>query len=479
LLSAFCGAAAAAGAVRILRDAMPSFVTESLPNWRAMHVDLRALIVSIAVATVTGVMIALWPIVRVARTDVVVELKEGARSATSSGDASHGRRGLVVVEIALAIVLLAAAGLLSRSVRNLYAVDPGFRGDHLLTLRITSPPRVPGDTTPVDSMRYEHLAERLEAIPGVASASPAFGLPYGHAASTNGFRIEGRPSDSPLRGAAVQMVPAGTKYFQTLDLPILRGRPFAATDRSGWPRVAIIDEALAKRFFANDEPLGQRVIIDSVPWRIVGVARAVRRDARGHVISQVPGVLYRPIAQWYWRSPEFVLRTRGDPLDVVAAAIRAVRAFDPNVAVTRVASMATLMEQDVAPDRVLAVMIAVFAAAATLISAIGLYGVVSYSVAQRSREFGIRRALGAESGSVLTLVLGQGARLAAAGAAIGLVGALLAGRLLRALLFGVSPADPLTLAIVATGMCVIALLAAYGPARRAVRIDPMLALRDE
>ena len=306
-----------------------------------------------------------------------------------------------------------------------------------------------------------------------------FGIPYSRSASTNGFTIEGRATTSPLRGSAVQMVPAGVDYFATLEIPMLRGRAFTATDRSGAPRVAIIDEAIAEKFFPTEDPIGHSLVIDSIPWQIVGVAGKTRYGARNRIISQSPGEIYRPMAQWPWRFTQFVVRTRGEPLQTAPEAMRVVRNFDRDLAVTRVATLESVVRDDLAPDQVFAGSMVVLAVAAVLISAIGLYGVISYGVAQRMREFGIRRALGAESRALLALVLGQGARLAATGAALGLVGALAATRVLRAVLFGVSPTDPLTLAAVVAAMCAVGVAAAYVPARRATRVDPMVSLREE
>jgi predicted permease len=477
--SGVLGAAVAVGATHVVRDAMPSFVVEYLPNWRSMHVDLAALVMALATGAFTGIAIGLWPALRFARPELVQELKDGARSATASGRVSRMRHVLVVFEIAFAIVLLAAAGLLARSVSNMHAVHSGFRADHVLTFRVDAPAKAPHDSTPVDSLRWERLAERLDALPDVIRAAAVYGVPYSRSASTNGFSIEGRPANSPLHGSAVQMVPAGVDYFATLEIPILRGRAFTSTDRSGAPRVAIIDQVIADKFFPTEDPIGHSVVVDSIPWQIVGVAGKTRYGARGRVISLSAGEIYRPMAQWPWRFAQLVVRTRGEPLETAPEAIRVVRNFDRDMAVTHVATLESVVRDDVAPDRVLADSMLGLAIAAVLISAIGLYGVISYGVAQRMREFGIRRALGAESSALLGLVLGQGMRLAASGAALGLLGALAAMRVLRAMLFGVSPTDPLTLAAVVAAMCAVGVGAAYVPALRATRVDPMEALREE
>jgi len=274
------------------------------------------------------------------------------------------------------------------------------------------------------------------------------------------------------------MVPATAEYFATLELPVIRGRAFTREDKSNTMPVAIIDEALARRFFANEDPIGRVLVISKVRWQIVGVVGEANHGIR-NLRGQGAGEIYRPMAQWPRRSIQLVVRTNGDPMRAAPAVMKVAREFDRDLAVSRVMAMETLINDDIAPDRVLAGMMMGFALAAVLISAIGLYGVISYGVAQRMREFGIRRALGADAVSLLALVLGQGVRLATLGAAIGIIGAVAATRLMGAMLFGVSPTDPLTLAAVAVSMCVVGVAASYLPARRATRVDPMTSLREE
>jgi len=472
------GAGVAAIATRLVRDALPDFVAELFPNWSTMRIDVPALLVALGTGVVTGVVIGLWPAWRFGRPTLVSALKDGARSATESRP-SRTRRGLVVAEIAFAIVLLAAAGLLTRTLRNLHSVHPGFRADHVLTFRVTGPPRVPSDSMPLDSLKFERLASLLDAVPGVIRAAPVYGAPYTHAASTNGFGIRGTESDLPGHRYSVRMIPAGAEYFATLEIPIRRGRAFTGNDKSGAPLVAIVDETVARRFFAGRDPIGQFIRIDTLYWQIVGIAADTRYGARNRTVAMYPGEVYRPIAQWPWRQVQFVLRTRGAPLDVAPAATGVVRGFDRDLAITRVETMESVVEEDVAPDRLISGMMLGFAIAAVIIAAVGLYGLISYGVAQRVREFGIRRALGAESSALLSLVLGQGLRLAIVGSVLGIAGALATTRLMTALLYGVSPADPLTLFAVVASMCVVGLAASYVPARRASVADPMESLREE
>jgi putative ABC transport system permease protein len=479
IVSGAAGAAVAAAAVRAVRDSMPSFIVEQLPSWPAMRMDIPSLLIALGTGALTGFVIGLWPAWRFGRPMLVNALKDGARNASSAGGASRTRRALVVAEVAFAIVLLAAAGLLARTLRNLHSVQPGFRADHLLTFRVTGPPHLQGDSTPVDSLKFERLARLLDQVPGVVRAAPVYGAPYTHSASTNGFGIRGAESDRPGHRFSVQMVPAGVDYFSTLEIPIKRGRSFTEADRPDAARVAVIDETVARQFFKDLDPIGEYIKIDTLYWQVVGIAGDTRYGARNRKPAIYPGEIYRPIAQWPWRQAQFVVRTRGNPLDVAPTLQRVVRDFDRDLAVTRIQTMTSVIEEDVAPDRLISGMMLGFAGAAVLIAAIGLYGVISYGVTQRVREFGIRRALGAESSALVSLVLGQGVRLAGIGAFLGVIGAIAATRLMRSVLYGVSPGDPLTLGGVVVAMCIVGLAASYIPARRASLADPMVSLREE
>ena len=478
LIAGAVGAGVAAAATHLIRDGMPDFVIEQLPNWGSMGIDVTALLVALGTGAITGFIIGLWPAWQFGRPALVNVLKDGARTATS-GRPSRTRRGLVIAEVAFAIVLLAAAGLLTRTLRNLHAVHPGFRADHVLAFRITGPPRVPGDSLPLDSLKFDRLSSMIDAVPGVIRAAAVFGAPYTHSASTNGFGIRGTESDRPGHGYSVRMIPASADYFETLEIPIVRGRAFTSNDRSGTAPVAIVDQTVARRFFATQDPIGRFIHIDGVYWQIVGIASDTRYDTRDRKVAMYPGEVYRPMAQWPWRQAQFVVRTKGNPLDVAPAVARIVHDFDPDLALTRVQTMESVIDEDVAPDRMISGMMLGFAIAAVIIAAIGLYGLISYGVAQRVREFGIRRALGAESSALLSLVLGQGLRLAALGSLLGLAGALATTRLMGALLYGVSPVDPVTLAAVVAAMCLVGLAAAFIPARRASIADPMESLREE
>ncbi|HWG34302.1 MAG TPA: ADOP family duplicated permease [Gemmatimonadaceae bacterium] len=472
------GAAVAAVGIRLVRDLMPAFVSEALPRWHDLHLDGPALAAALITSVLTGVAIGLLPALRFTRDGVVEGLKSDSRSASAGGGVSRTRRGLVVAEVALAVVLLGSAGLLARSVANQRATHDGFRSDSTLTFRVTAPPAVAGQPRS-DARYWAPLAQRFGALPNVVAVSSALGLPYSPAAPTEAFTVAGRAAALNGQESTARIVVAGAGYFSTLGISIRSGRSFDASDRADAPRVAIVDEHLARIVFGNADPIGRTLVIDNAQWRIVGVAAETRPNARRPLAVTTLGELYLPLAQRPTNALQFVIRTRAEPLQLARAAMATVHEFHRDLAVTEVQTFTALVDNASAPYRVLTGAMIGFAAAAATIALIGLYGIVSFVVAQRMREFGIRRALGAETAELFRLVLGESAMLAAVGIAIGVLGALGAGRVMRLILVGVSAADPLTLAAIIGTMMLVAVGAAYGPARRAAKADPMAALRNE
>jgi predicted permease len=445
-----------------------------LLGWPEILFDVGAFAFALASGLVSGLVIGLWPSIRSARPKLMSGLRDGTRTATGGIDTAGARRSLVVGEVAVAIVLLAAAALLARSFQKIYAIRPGFDTDRVLALRVQSPPPSPG--THADAEQFDRLVRAIEAIPGVERAGATLGLPFGHGSIAGSFEVEGRATVTSGQRPRASMQSATPGYFEALGIPIVRGRSFSEGDRANAPRVALINQVVAQRFFPDEDPIGRAVIIDDARWEIVGVVGAV---FHGNVEQMTPTEIYRPAQQWERPSVWIAMRTRTDPATIGPNVAEAVRRFDPDIAITRLLTMSALRANDMASERRMLRVMAAFALAAVLISVIGLYGVISYSVSQRTREFGVRLALGAKRSAVLGLVLGQGVRLAAMGAAFGIAVALGVLRLMRAMLFGVSPVDPLTLGAVALTMCAVAVFAAYLPAHRAMRIDPMTSLRDD
>jgi putative ABC transport system permease protein len=481
LIGGIGGAGVAALGIRFVRDDMPAFITDAVPRWHDLHLDFNALAVALLTSALTGIAVGLWPALRFTRSAVVEGLKAGARGTSAGGSTSRIRRVLVVVEIAFAIALLGAAGLLARSMQHQRMARDGFRSDNALTLRVTAPAALTSATgqratAPFD---WTRLARRLDAVPSVVHATAALGLPYSNAAPTQAFAVEGRAPAAPGHEPTSRVVAADADYFATLDIPIRAGRAFEASDRLGTPRVAIVDARLARIVFGDADPIGHTLVIDKAAWRIVGVAAETRPNARRAIGVTSVGEIYLPVAQRPSSTMQFVLRTEGNPLHAAREATRAVHELDRDFAVTNVQTLTALVDDATAPYRLLTGSMVSFALAAATIAIIGLYGIVSFLVAQRMREFGIRRALGAGAPALAGLVLGESGALAAIGSGFGLLGALGAGKLMRVVLVNVSPADPLTLGGVVAAMVVVAVLSAYGPARRAAGADPMIALRSE
>lgn len=462
------GALVAWGGIAAIRALMPADLASSMPGWSLFRLDLPALALALGIGIGTGAVIGLWPALRFARPNLVMELHATSRTIT---DRAVGRRMLVGTQVAFAVVLLSAAGLLARSIQHLYTIPTGITPDHVLAFRIQSPPYRPG--TVDDSTSEDRLANALTAVPGVRSAGVTFALPFSDAMSTNNFDIVGQPAPAPHHHPYSRMQPATPDYFATLGIPIVRGRAFLPSDAPGAPRVAIVNRAMVQRFFPHEDPVGQTLAIGGEQWRIVGVSGNVMYGQLGQPVTPE---IYRPMQQWPWSDVGVVVRTLDDPATAESAVLAAVRRFDPDLAVSRMSPMAEQFRNISAPYWIMLGLMGGFAVIAMLISAIGLYAVISYSVAQRTREFGVRMALGAEPRGLLRLVLGQGLKLTAVGGAIGFVAALAVTPLLRSLLYGVSPSDPVTYALVAVGASVVGVVASYRPARRAAETDPMTSL---
>ena len=468
------GAAVSAVALTLVRSTVSASMIARRPEIAHIAPDGAALITALSMGLLTGLLIGVWPAVRFSRPDIVGELMDAPRGATATRGGASFRQGLAVAQIGFAIMLLTAATLLVRSARATYAVRPGFDAEHVLALRYhdaMNSPRRFGDPE-----RRDRLVMALEALPGVRRAAAALDLPYDDEYYSNRVHIVrngSRTSDSVT--VRLRAVTAG--YFDVLGIPIIGGRPFNDDDRSGTLPVAIINQVLANRLFPDVSPVGQALTVEQSQWIVVGVSGnvsygSVRRPVAPEVfrvMRQRPGGVTTGIA----------VRAQGDPAMLAASVRRVVREFDADVAITRMQPLAARQFDALAPIRLNVGMMTFFAAAATLISAIGLYGVVNYGAAQRTREFGVRLALGATQGSLVRLVLGQGLRLAAVGAILGGFGAIASARLMRSLLFHVSPSDPTTYLLVTLGMGAVALAASYVPARRASRVDPALALRHD
>ena len=473
-------------------NALRTLAQSSLPAATPISIDVRVLLFAAAISVLTGVLFGVAPALQLSRPQVAEALKDAARS--SSGAAGQKMRSvLVVAEISMALMLLVGAGLLVRSLQRLLEVSPGFQAEHLLTARLSLPQTQYRDTTAINSF-YRDVTQRLGAVPGVQAAGMGTILPmtgrhssgstYVEHTSATGFQMS-PVFHAPNIEADQRFVTPG--FFEAMRIPLLHGRWFTASDDANAPDVAIVDEEFAKRFWPDRDPIGERIATGAIPnsnppvprWRtVVGVVGHVKNDS---LDQQGREQTYYPIAQAPFpvRSMYLAVRATGDPAALTSGVRGAVAGLDSTLPLYEVKTMDEWLQQSVAQRRFNMLLLVIFSALALLLASIGTYGVISYSVNQRTREIGIRMALGASRADVLRMIVGGGMRLTAIGIAIGAVLALLAARFLSTLLFGVHSTDPATFVGVAAILAVSAFAAAYLPARRATRVNPVVALRYE
>jgi len=466
--------------VNLIMARIPAQVMTQMPYLRGLPLNLGVLEFTLAISLLTGIVFGLVPAVQASRLDLQDALKEGT-TRTAGGTAQHRlRNALVVSEIALSLVLLAGAGLLMKSLLRLLEVNPGFETQNLLAAEISAP-----DARYSDQQRNEtflrQVLDRVGSIPGVRGAGLIDVTPL-HGGGTTGFAVEGRPAPPPGQAPEANTRDVSPNYFSVMGIPLVRGRFFTDQDKSGSPLVLIINETLADKVFPGQDAVGHRFvfIFDSHPTaaEIVGV---VGDEKLGSLDQRTTPVLYSSSFQSNDTDLTLVVRANGDPANLTAAVRAEVANLDPSVLVNSAITLRTIIEDSpsVFMRRFPALLIGIFAVLAVLLSAIGIYGVLSYLVTQRTREIGVRMALGAQRSSILRLLLGEGMRLVALGIGIGLVVAVGATRLLAGLLFGVLPTDPSVLLVVTGLISVVTLAACSIPAWRATKVDPMVALRYE
>jgi putative ABC transport system permease protein len=441
--------------------------------------DGRVLVFTLLVSLLTAALFGLAPAWQASKLNLNEALKEGGRGAS----AGRGRlRNLLVLgEIAIALTLLVGAGLVLKSFYRLLQVDPGFDPANVLTLRLAlSPTQYPEGQQ--QRAFYEQALSQITAIPGVQAAGAVQNLPMSGSLSTKNFSIEGQPDPS----LQVDFYQASPNYFRAMGMRVASGRFFTQDDREDQPRVAIVNETLARRFFPDQNPLGKRIRIGNAtgpfPWlSIVGVVRDVKHNGLDEETKPALYVPYMqpPLPQWKYGSMFLTVRTQSDPLNLIAALRSTVQALDKNQPLYRVATMEQLLARSLAARKFSLLLLVLFAALALSLSVIGLYSVLAYAVTQRTHEIGIRIALGASANDVLRLVVKQGMALALIGVAVGLLAALALTRLMKSLLFGVGPTDPLTFIVIAALLTLVAFVACWVPARRATKVDPLIALRTE
>ncbi|HYV07145.1 MAG TPA: ABC transporter permease, partial [Blastocatellia bacterium] len=422
-----------------------------------------------------GVIFGLVPALQASRPNLNETLKEGGRGTTTGHH--RVRSSLVVVEVALALVVLVCSGLLIRSFLRLQQVNPGFNANNALTVNIALPGRKYPNPDQFSGF-FTQLIEKTSALPGVVSVGATQSLPI-QSDYVLGFNIQGRPPDAPGEGKSTNYYAVTPDYFKAMGIPILRGRGFTDQDNMTAPKVAVINETLAKAYFPDEDPIGKSINVTLGPEQfreIVGIVA----DVKQYGLAQ-PSTFqtYGPYLQTPFSGMTLVVRTEHDPASLTGAIRGEVLSLDKEQPISRVKTLDQILSASTQQQQFLMLLLGVFAGVALILAAVGLYGVMSYAVTQRTHEIGIRMALGANAGNVLRLVVGHGMMLALIGVGIGLAGAFAVTRVMKGLLFSIGATDPLTFAAISVLLTGVALGACLVPARRAIKVDPMVALRHE
>ncbi len=479
LVGAAAGLALASWSIRLILDFMPESVGRYLPGWTKIGLDWRALLFALAIAVAAGVLAGLAPAVEGSHPNLNETLKEGGRGGSSGRARRRLRSAFVVAEIALSLVLLVGAGLILKGFRSLLGLNNHFQPKSLLTTIVD----LPASRYASDSVRrsfYEQALRQLGSMPGVRLAAAATNVPDGDDSTAGSFSIEDRPA-KPGEHALAYWQWVSPEFFRALHVPLVEGRLFNQGDGPTAPPVAAISQELARRYFAGRDPVGLSIKFGDAnskyAWaRIVGVVGEVQYDWSNR---QIIPALYEPAAQAPQTETYLMVRASGDPNSLIATARQRIAAIDPDLAVRDAQTLDRTISDSMLGLGYVAVMMTVLGAIALVLACIGIYGVMSFAVAERTHEIGIRVALGARRGQVMKLVLGHGLALGAIALAIGLPVAAALARLLEGLVFGVSATDPATFAGVAIVLLGVVLAACYAPARRAMRVDPTTALRHE
>ncbi len=463
---------------------LTAYVARFTPRAHEVQVDAQVLLFTLAIAGIVSILTGTAPALA-RRSDLVSTLKEGGTQATLGASRGKARSTLIVAQVAVSFLLLIGAGLAVRSLINLQRVDAGFHPENVLTMQIS-----------LDFSRYmsdkgmdasnqlmlgfsDSLLEKIQAMPQVTSAAMSGEFPLDKSpAANNEYLIEGHQGEASEAKPTAEFNVVTPDYFRTLGIPIFSGRTFDGRDRPGKPRVAIVNQSLARRYFPDQDPVGRRISFDDgKQWtQIVGVTG----DVRERTLDQAPkDLIYVPYAQYPQMAPSLITRTQGDPMNIARAAVQHLYEVDPNQPAGHIQSLEQVRADSIAAPRLTANLLGLFALLALAIAAAGIGGVMALSVSQRIHEIGVRMAMGARPAEIIWMVLKQGMTLALVGVAAGALGAFALTKALKSLLFGVTPTDPATFGMVAAVLAVAALAACYIPARRAAHVDPLQALRAE
>ncbi|MFL5238337.1 MAG: ABC transporter permease [Rhizomicrobium sp.] len=474
---AVCGGTAGVVLAKWGLDALLALAPANLPRSGEIHLDAGVLLFALGLSIVTGLLFGIAPAWLAARADVNEALKQGTRGSTEGGARGRLRSALVVIEVTLALVLLGGAGLLARSFMQLAHVDPGFIPENATMLRLSLPQKKYAQPEQQNAFATSVL-ERVKDLPGVQAVGITHSMPL-VGDYVLGFNIEGRPAINPADLPSTNYYSVTPDYFRAMGIRLIRGRVFTPQDDSKAPRVAVINETMARQFFPNEDPIGKRINITNGPdtWRqIIGIVADIKQYG---VDKPTSAQSYEPFAQVPFSSLNLVIRTKGSPAAMLGALRPAVYAVDKDQPIGAIRPLEEIVADSISRQRFAMTLLTLFSAVALVIAAVGIYGVMAYNVVQRTGEFGIRMALGAQQRDVLRLVLTQGGKLIGIGLGVGLLATLATSRAMGSMLFNTSAFDPVTLTSITLLLGAVALIACFFPANRATKVNPIEALRAE
>jgi putative ABC transport system permease protein len=460
---------------------LKAFIPENISQAREISMDLKVLGFTFLVSIATGLIFGLAPAVQAARSNQVDTLKEGGRDAATGGSGKRLRSVLVTAEVAISLVLLIGAGLLINSFLRLRNVDPGFRAENLLTMKIVLP-ETKYQRMAQRSAFYTDLIQRVQSLAGVRSAAVTTNLPLYRQGNSISISIDGKPAPPPGQERIVVTRIVSPGYLKTMSIPLLRGREITEQDTETSPNVVLISETMARRYWPGEDVIGKRIAVGRIrtpeDWiQVIGVVKDVRQFELTAEPKPQMYLTYRQAG--FFDAQDLVVKTDVDPASLAATVRKAIWEIDKDQPVSDIKTMEDILADSIARQRFSMLLLAIFAAVALVLAGVGIYGVMSYSVAQRTHEIGIRMALGAQTGAVLKLAIGYGMKLVLAGLVIGLIAAFALTRVMSSLLFGVTATDPATFTLISLLLVAVAVLASYVPARRATKVNPIIALRYE